>query len=122
MNSYDFFIGDNLNPEWVGVKIRNFASKLSEGKGSLSGTQLRAFYNEFLRIRDITADISEKVILIKLLAAKITYRRTAKASDIPEDMVDFVTQLVNQIGSSEKRFKQACYLMEAFVGFFQRNK
>ena len=120
MNSYDFFIGDNLNPEWVGVKIRNFASKLSEGKEAFR-TQLRAFYNEFqgFVILQLTFPKSDSY---KVVGVEITYRRTAKASDIPEDMVDFVTQLVNQIGSSEKRFKQACYLMEAFVGFFPRNK
>lgn len=120
MNKFDFFVGDSLNPEWVGDKIRAFANQLSGRKGSLSGTQLRAFYNEFLRIRDLTADASEKLILIKLLSAKINYRRTAKASDIPEEMVDFVTELVEQIGQSELRFKQACYLMEAFVGFFPK--
>ena len=115
---YVFFQGDQIKSEWVSESIKRFATDMQDKK--LSGTQLRAFYNEFLRIRDITADNAEKAILIKLLAAKVTYRRTARATDIPDEFVTFISDLVDQIGESESRFKQACYVMEALVGFYPK--
>ncbi|HNZ07402.1 MAG TPA: type III-A CRISPR-associated protein Csm2 [Candidatus Cloacimonadota bacterium] len=115
---FNFFDGDKIRTEWVSDSIKAFANLMQERR--LSGTQLRAFYNEFLRIRDITADTNEKNILIKLLAAKVSYRRTAKGTDIPEEFVTFVSTLVDQIEDSDSRFKQACYIMEALVGFYPK--
>jgi len=113
-----FFDEGKIRPEWVSGSIRDFANLMQEKR--LSGTQLRAFYNEFLRIRDITADATEKHILIKLLAAKVSYRRTAKGTEIPEEFVSFISGLVDEIGDSDSRFKQACYIMEALVGFYPK--
>ncbi len=113
-----FFEGDQVKLQWVSEYANDFAKLLAANK--LSGTQLRAFYNEFLRIRDIPADSLQKNVMVKLLAAKITYRKTATARDIPDDLVSFITEIVNQIGTSETKFKQACYIMEAIVGFFPK--
>jgi CRISPR/Cas system CSM-associated protein Csm2 small subunit len=113
---YEFFKGDELNVKWVSEYARDFSDLLSDN--DLSSTQLRSFYNEFLRIRDLTATPHEKVILIKLLEAKVTYRKNS-GGKIPNEIIDFICCLVNQIGDSEVRFLRSCYMMEAIVGFFQ---
>lgn len=115
---FEFFSGDKLNIKWVSEYAKDFSQLMADNR--LTGTQLRGFYNEFLRIRDITAPQTERVILIKLLAAKMSYRKTAKSSEIPDDMLTFISELVEQIGESETRFKDACYVMEAIVGFFPK--
>jgi len=117
-DGYQFFQGDAVNIQWVGELAKKFSNHVADNR--LSSSQLRAFYNEFLRIRDITADATEKNILIRLLEAKISYRHTARKSDMPVAMVDFISSLVNQIGEDPAKFKQACYIMEAVVGFFPK--
>lgn len=116
--AFVFFDGDKLNIKWVSEYARDFSQLMADN--GLTGTQLRGFYNEFLRIRDITAPQTERLILIKLLAAKMAYRKTARSSDIPQDMLTFITELVEQIGEFESKFKDACYVMEAIVGFFPK--
>ncbi len=113
---FDFFTGEHLNVQWVSEYAHQFANNLSNY--GLTTTQLRAFYNEFLRIRDITASSEEKIILIKLLEAKLTYRKNS-GGKIPDDMLAFMRNLVDQIGDSESKFRKACYMMEAIVGFFK---
>ena len=117
-DGYQFFQGDAVNIQWVGELAKKFSNHVADNR--LSSSQLRAFYNEFLRIRDITADATEKNILIRLLEAKISYRHTARKSDMPVAMVEFISNLVNQIGDDPVKFKQACYIMEAVVGFFPK--
>lgn len=34
--------------------------------------------------------------------------------------VDFITQLVESVETSEKRFENACLIMEAVVGYFPK--
>lgn len=115
---FTFFENDKLNIKWVSEYAKEFATIMAENK--LTGTQLRNFYNEFLRIRDITAPDTEKLILIKLLAAKLSYRKTANATSIPDDLLTLVSSLVEQIGDSKEKFRDACYVMEAIVGFFPK--
>jgi|BioPla2DNA2_1021312.scaffolds.fasta_scaffold68595_2 CRISPR type III-A-associated protein Csm2 len=117
-DGYEFFQGDKVNIAWVGELAKKFSQYVADNK--LTSNQLRAFYNEFLRIRDITADATEKNILIRLLEAKINYRHTARKGEMPVAMVDFVSNLVEQIGDNPEKFKQACYIMEAVVGFFPK--
>ncbi|MDD3465474.1 MAG: type III-A CRISPR-associated protein Csm2, partial [Candidatus Cloacimonetes bacterium] len=117
-DGYQFFQGDAVNIQWVGELAKKFSNHVADNK--LSSSQLRAFYNEFIRIRDITADATEKNILIRLLEAKISYRHTARKSDMPVAMVEFISNLVNQIGDDPVKFKQACYIMEAVVCFFPK--
>ncbi len=115
---YEFFKEGKVNIDWVGKLAKKFSQYVSDNK--LTSNQLRAFYNEFLRIRDITADATEKNILIRLLEAKINYRHTGRKGEMPVAMVDFVSNLVGQIGDDPEKFKQACYIMEAVVGFFPK--
>lgn len=115
---FKFFLGDKLNPQWVGDHAKQFSIMMA--KNGLTSSQLRAFYNEFIRIRDITADAEEKNVLIRLLAAKISYRHTARKKEMPEDMVEFISNLVDQIDNSTEKFKKACHVMEAVVGFFPK--
>lgn len=115
---YDVFVDGKLDITWVADKAQQFAIFLD--KTTLSGTQLRAFYNEFIRIRDIQSSPIEKQILIKLLAAKINYRGSGKNAEIPSALIRFIESIVIQIDSDFDRFKQACYVMEAIVGFFPK--
>ena len=115
---YNVFVDGKLDITWVADKAQQFAIFLD--KTTLSGTQLRAFYNEFIRIRDIQSSPIEKQILIKLLAAKISYRHTAKSTDIPQELLRLIESIVEQIDGDVERFKQACYVMEAIVGFFPK--
>ena len=116
-----FFNSDgSLVLDWVGEKARKKAEEFSEvlynKKSMLSPTGLRNFYNEFLRIKDLPeSHKQEKIILIKLLVAKVEYKRTN--NKVPIIFAQFINQLVKEIGESTERFEKACLIMEALVGF-----
>ena len=125
-NQFDFFNeDDSVKLEWVSDKAEKFAKNLSYPNNTarekgISSSQLRNFYNEFLRIRDLPKGKEEKFALIKLLYAKIKYKKTSRPNEIKTDFVNFIKELVNQIGTSEKRFNNACLIMEAIVGYFPK--
>lgn len=140
-SEFHFFNSDDsIDLEWVSTKSRSISldfsrdltteakdrfgktfQKVSE-KG-LTSSQLRNFYNEFLRIRDLPDSmIQEKMVLIKLLEAKIHYKKNANPQDIRTIFVEFISELVKQVGESNKRFFGACQIMEAIVGFFPKSK
>lgn len=75
MNEKHIFFEENgsIKLEWVSNEAERFAKQLE--RYSLSTTQLRKFYNEFLRIRDLPKNSSEKIVLLKLLVAKVQYKK-----------------------------------------------
>ena len=116
-----FFEGKKLNPLWVGSEAKKFSEHLANGKDGLSTSGLRNFYNEFLRIKNIPAtQADEKIVLVKLLAAKASYKNTT--AKIPGDFVKFMNSLIAEIGDDLDMFEKSCYIMEALVGFNPRNK
>jgi len=100
--------------------IGNRTDKMVEN--ALSSNQLRNFYNEFLRIRDLPSDDKSKLVQIKLLEAKVKYKKTNSSRDMKQIFVDLITALIKQIGNSIERFENSCLIMEAIVGFFPKNK
>ena len=112
-----FFNSDgSLVLDWVGEKARQTSKQMSEARPQLTSTGLRNFYNEFLRIKDLPeSHKQEKIILIKLLVAKVEYKRTN--NKVPIIFAQFINQLVKEIGESTERFEKACLIMEALVGF-----
>ncbi len=142
----------SIKLEWVSDRARNFAEILdtaifqdynrnlyqvtrnNNGKffgkhkkdkmleDALSSNQLRNFYNEFLRIRDLPADNKTKLVQIKLLEAKVRYKKTNSPKEMKQIFVDFITELIKQIGDSIEKFNNSCLIIEAVVGFFPKNK
>ncbi|MDD5624844.1 MAG: type III-A CRISPR-associated protein Csm2 [Candidatus Cloacimonetes bacterium] len=112
-----FFNPDgSLVLDWVGEKARQTSEQMARATPQLTSTGLRNFYNEFLRIKDLPeSHKQEKIILIKLLVAKVEYKKTTKK--VPFIFVEFINQLVKEIGESTERFEKACLIMEALVGF-----
>ena len=147
--TFDFFNDDDsIKLEWVSDWAEEFAEDLSKhcvkkdgkiifisgnirevkkrfGKRNIkeegfSSTQLRNFYNEFLRIRDLPLKSeNEKLALIKLLKAKVKYKKTT-TPQFRMIFVDFIQKLVEQIGKNLIRFEKSCLVMEAIVGFFPK--
>jgi CRISPR type III-A-associated protein Csm2 len=113
-----FFKEDgSLMLDWVGNKAKLVSEDFSDKQ--LSSTGLRNFYNEFLRIKQLpNKHIEEKLILIKLLVAKVHYKEIN--SKVPHDFTEFITKLVNEIGEDMKKFENSCLIMEAIVGFFPK--
>ena len=112
-----FFKEDgSLILDWVGEKAQKISQEISNAKYGLTATGLRNFYNEFLRIRNLPASHSEeKKILIKLLIAKVNYKKlTNKAPDI---FAKFITELITEVGDDLGKFEKSCLIMEAVVGF-----
>jgi CRISPR type III-A-associated protein Csm2 len=85
---------------------------------ALTTTALRNFYNEFLHIKEIK-DPEQKMIMIKLLKAKVNYKKHQKSGpNIPDDFVKFIEALVDQINEDiEKNFEFASHIMEAIVAY-----
>ena len=114
----DFFDeANNINIEWLDKKAQELANDLADWK--LSTSQLRNFYNEFLRIQNIPQEAkNQKVALIKLLKAKAKYKEMASGSEkFPKLFTLFIHKLVDEIGHDIERFNNACLIMEALIGF-----
>ena len=92
--------------------------KTSDPEEAMTTTALRNFYNEFLHIKEIK-DPEQKMIMIKLLKAKVNYKKHQKSGpNIPDDFVKFIEALVDQINENiEKNFEFACHIMEALVAY-----
>ena len=104
-----------IDLEWISVKVKEFAEFLGRERG-FTTTQLRNFYHEYLRIQSMPAKKEEKIILIKMLKAKVSY----KSDKVPKEFVDFTINLIDEIKSNElfeKYFDNACLLMEALVAY-----
>ncbi len=112
-----FFTNEGaLNLDWVGEKAMRTSADICNARHGLTSTGLRNFYNEFLRIRDLPAShTAEKIVLIKLLVAKVQYKKTT--GKVPDIFAHFIEQLVTEIGESIDRFEKSCLIMEALVGF-----
>jgi CRISPR type III-A-associated protein Csm2 len=113
-----FFLQDkSLNPLWVGEEAKRFSEFLANQRdGAMTTSSLRNFYNEFLRIKNLPVrENEEKIILVKLLAAKANYKKnTAK---IHPDFVNFINKLIDSIGDDLNLFNKSCYIIEALVGY-----
>ncbi len=129
--NFEFFEEDgSVKLKWVYNSAEKFSNDLSKfvkkqrwnDERPLSSNQLRNFYNEFLRIRDLPSDDKSKLVQIKLLVAKVKYKKTNSPRDMKQIFVDFITELVEQIGDSIEKFNNSCLIMEAVVGFFPKNK
>ena len=59
------------------------------------------------------------MIMIKLLKAKVNYKKHQKSGpNIPDDFVKFIEALVDQINEDiEKNFEFASHIMEAIVAY-----
>lgn len=112
-----FFNADgSLVLDWVGSKAEETSREICNSINGLTSTGLRNFFNEFLRIRSLPAGhAQEKIVLVKLLVAKVQYKRINKKA--PDIFAKFITALVNEIGEDLDRFEKACLIMEAMVGF-----
>lgn len=114
-----FFINGKLNLKWVKEEAQRFAKFIAdESWEKMNTTALRNFYNEMLRIRDLASHSpDEQFALIRLLIAKVNYKKKQPGNKIPEDFVKFMTNLVNEVNDDSTRFNQACLIMEAIVGY-----
>ncbi len=111
-----------VNLDWVGVTIKDFADYLGN-TCEFTSNQMRNFYNEFLRIKGLPVSNTEKLILIKMLKAKVNYKQSSVR--VPFEFKDFIFALVDEIGSDDlflKRFDNACLIMEALVAFNPNTK
>lgn len=115
-----FFKQDGaLNTEWLDKKISSFADELQ-----MTNTQLRNFYNEFLRIRAIPDNNpDEKLVFIKMLKAKAKYKENSVSNLEMQKyrlFTQFIVKLVDEINDDLERFQKSCYIMEALVGFSRK--
>jgi len=112
-----FFKDDgSLILDWVGDKAKDISKEISDAKYGLTATGLRNFYNEFLRIRNLPETHSEeKKILIKLLIAKVNYKKLTNKA--PAIFANFITELITEVGDDLDKFEKSCLIMEAIVGF-----
>jgi len=105
-----------LNPEWVKKEAQQLSHQLARQKNGMTTSSLRNFYNEFIRIRNLPKNNdAEKRILIRMLVAKVNYKKTT--AKVPDDFVKFVSVLVEEINDDLDRFEKACYIMEAIIGY-----
>ncbi|MDX9978280.1 MAG: type III-A CRISPR-associated protein Csm2, partial [Candidatus Cloacimonadales bacterium] len=114
----NFFTDDGLiDLDWINTKAKEFAEFLGRER-DFSTTQLRNFYHEYLRIQSMPAKKEEKIIQIKMLKAKVSYK--SEKNKVPEVFVDFTINLIDEIKTNElfdKYFNNACILMEALVAY-----
>ncbi len=125
--SEPFFRGNNLNPNWVEKNAMNLSREITSGKQGKEGkkgkegmtsTSIRNFYNEFLRIKALPLNRKdEKVILMKLLVAKVNYKLKQPGSNVHELFAKFITKLVKEIDDNIDRFDKSCYILEAIIGY-----
>ncbi len=116
---FGFFVGKELNIDWVDERAKRFADGLSSNKMTIN--QLRAFYHEFLRIKELTErDDKTWIVSLRLLKAKASYRANSSSAKIPREFVGFITELVNSIGSDSKKLSAACLVIEALVAHFPK--
>lgn len=122
-----FFGEENrVHPDWVYRQAEQKAEVFmgtNPKKPNMTRTQLRKFYNEFLRIRDLPIPLQEKRVEIAMLRAKTAHK--ANNNKVPQAFDQFMKLLidsilaVNEDSSLEKRFKGACDIMAAIVGFYK---
>ncbi|HOE90748.1 MAG TPA: type III-A CRISPR-associated protein Csm2 [Candidatus Cloacimonadota bacterium] len=114
-----FFTKDGLvNSSWISEKIQEFAEFLSADR-KFTTTQLRNFYHEYLRIQNMPAKKEEKIIMVKMIKAKINY----KSDNVPYDFIKFTNNLIDEIQTNElfdKYFDNACLIMEALVAYYPK--
>lgn len=131
MEYKDFFSANGVvESQWVSTKAQEVAKEFE--RSGLSGTQLRNFYNEFLRIKRMASVVKDEelMVLVHLMVAKVNYKSTksakVKSDTVPREFVQFLSNLVKAIDidndNNKKRFLQSCYIMEAIVGFYPRIK
>jgi len=116
---FGVFADGKLNIVWVDEEAKRFANELSSNKMTIN--QLRAFYHEFLRIKELTeCDDKSWIVALKLLKAKASYRANSSSAKIPHEFVGFISELVFSIGSDSKKFSDACLVVEALVAYFPK--
>ncbi len=120
VRKYEFFVQNSLNPLWVSDYAEYFSVEaLAQNKMNI--TQLRAFFNEFLRIKDLAKETDNIwTIQLKLIEAKAVYRANSSSARIPQEFSTFITKLVDDIGNDYKRFTDACLIMEALVAYYKK--
>jgi len=93
------------------------------GRNKNKSSQLRKFYDEFVKLNQRSAAYSDndwqKVILpqLHMLIPKVVYAGGRKL--VTTEFEDFIKQLVNQV-KSKQDLKIATNFFEAFVGFYRR--
>lgn len=105
----------NLSIDWIDKKIKDFTT--NDRNSCPSKTQIRNFYQEFLRIQAMPGDDNHKIVMIKMLKAKVKYKEKASQDKVSPVFVSFIENLIDEIGSDLKKFNSACLLMEAFVAY-----
>lgn len=100
-----------------------------EGKKPLSSTQLRRYYNEVkaldyrvkgwrtLKPQEQEVKFTEILPLIKLLRAKVEYKRNAKAGRISKSFAQFMADCIHSVNSL-REFEAFVMFFEAVVGFY----
>ena len=100
-----------------------------EGKKPLSSTQLRRYYNEVkaldyrvkgwrtLKSHEQEVKFTEILPLIKLLRAKVEYKRNAKAGRISKSFAQFMADCIHSVNSL-REFEAFVMFFEAVVGFY----
>lgn len=112
-----FFINNELNKVWVKEKAKELSESLAAQNFTTSA--LRNFFNEFIRIKNLSQKSDEeKKILVRLLSAKVNYKCTNNR--IPRDFVIFIEKLINEINDDLSLFEKSCFIMEAIVGYNPR--
>jgi len=122
----EFFSPDGLiRIEWIDQFAKQFSEELADGyrfhRKDFTRSQLRNFYHEFLRIKSSPLKKDEKVIMVKMLKAKVKYKKGI----VPEEFIQFITNLVDEIDKDDLfpvRFENACILMEALVAYNPKTK
>lgn len=119
VKKYTFFEQDKLNEHWVHDYAEVFSTEILCSQ-RMNITQLRAFFNEFLKIQDGMREDGMWQIQLKMLEAKAVYRSNSSQAKIPQDFTVFITKLVYDIEGNARKFNYACLIMEAIVAYFRK--
>ncbi|MDY0152383.1 MAG: type III-A CRISPR-associated protein Csm2 [Candidatus Cloacimonas sp.] len=122
VNNLEFFIDGKLNPLWVS-DYAEYYSVMVLAEKRMTINQLRAFFNEFLRIQDLAEESNPSwIVMAKMMEAKAVYRVNSSSARIPYEFSVFITKLISDVGNDLSKFKAACVIMEALVAYFKKDK
>jgi CRISPR-associated protein Csm2 len=98
----------------------------NQGKG-VEKHQLRNFYDKVLELYEKAQNKDDKEFrqeilpFIRMLRSKVYYAKNKQNSPVNDAFVEFFNYALDQI-DNKKSFENFKYLLEAIVGFYQKNK
>jgi CRISPR-associated protein Csm2 len=97
----------------------------NQGKG-VEKNQLRNFYDKVLELYEKAQNKDDKEFrqeilpFIRMLRSKVYYAKNKQNSPVNDAFVEFFNYALDQI-DNKKSFENFKYLLEAIVGFYQKN-